>query len=50
MEQLIPEINLSIPEIVEQGNIGLEAETVDEIYAKIKKYDIFGTSDQIKDA
>ena len=49
MAQYYPDVAKTIPVVVNSGTLGLQAETVEELYNKIKDAEIFGAADTIKD-
>ena len=51
MAQYVPEVDKTIPEIVERGYLGLanRYSTLEEVYQCIKNHEIFGPKDKIKD-
>lgn len=49
MKKYIKNINKTIPKIVETGQFFIQAESIKEIYEKIKQYEIFGTAEEVKD-
>ena len=51
IEQYFPDINQTIPTIIQKGKIWVPQNlTQEEVYNFIKKYEIFGKADEIKDA
>ena len=49
MKKYIKNIKKTIPVIVSVGKFRFEAESIKEIYEKIKQYEIFGTTEEVKD-
>ena len=43
----IKDINQTIPKIIQRGVIGVSANSVEEVYNKIKRYKIFGETEDV---
>ena len=49
MEQYYPDISKSIPEVVRTGRLAIKADTLEELYDKVKRYNVFGPAEEITD-
>jgi hypothetical protein len=50
IKKYIKDIEKTIPKIVIRGAIGIKANSLEELYQKVKVMNIFGDSNSIKDA
>lgn len=49
MKKYFKDINNSIPKIIQCGKLGIKANSLEEMYNKIKQFKIFGNEDEVRD-
>lgn len=49
MKKYFKDINKTIPKIIAQGKLGIKANSLEEMYQKVKNLEIFGSIEEVKD-